>query len=162
MTNMAMFPGTFDPITLGHVSVAERALKIVDKVVVAVYTGDYRKRPLFSAEQRVEMARVALHHLGDRVTVEPFDGLLVNFASTHGIRINIRGVRCAADFESELRMSYINGKLNHDIETILIPASDQHRYISSTLVREVASLGGDPSQFVPPNVSEALRGVKKS
>jgi pantetheine-phosphate adenylyltransferase len=157
---IAMFPGTFDPITLGHISVIERSVtSVADKVMVAVFVGS-KKKPLFAVEQRVAMAREALAHLGARVEVKSFDGLLVDFARDNGISVNVRGVRCVADFEYELRMSYINKKMYAALETIFMPSADIYRYISSSLVREIASLGGDLTPFVSANVRETLEGMR--
>ena len=157
LKSKAVFPGTFDPITLGHINIVERALdNVVEKLIIAVYDND-KKSPLFQVEQRVKMIVEALRCFGDRVEVMSFSGLFIDFAQKYDVALSIRGVRSLSDFEYEFRMCYINNKLDNALETIFIPASEKHQYISSSFVREIAQLGGDVAMFVPPNVREALK-----
>ncbi|NGM16609.1 pantetheine-phosphate adenylyltransferase [Xiamenia xianingshaonis] len=151
----ALTPGTFDPITSGHLDIITRAAALVDEVVVAV-AASQRKKPLFSLEERVELARQSTKHLPN-VRVEPFDGLLVDFASRMEATVVVKGLRAITDFEYEFQMTALNYELDREIETIFIMSPPQHMYLSSSIVREIASLGGDVDQFVTPCVSKALQ-----
>lgn len=148
-------PGTFDPITSGHIDVITRAASISDEVIVAVAASP-KKHPLFSLEERADLAKQALAHL-DNVRVEPFTGLLVDFCKSMEANVIVKGLRAITDFEYEFQMTALNYELNQDLETLFIMSPPSYMYLSSSIVREIASLGGDVSQFVPPCVDEALK-----
>ena len=150
----ALTPGTFDPITSGHLDVITRAAQLVDEVVVAVAASP-KKRPLFTLEERTDLVRQATAHLPN-VRVEPFDELLVTFAEKLGATVVVKGLRAITDFEYEFQMTAINYQLSPALETLFIMSPPQYMYLSSSVVREVASLHGDLEQFVPPCVREAL------
>lgn len=152
----AITPGTFDPITLGHLDIITRAAALMDDVVVAV-AASAGKNPLFSLKERAELARKATEHLPN-VTVEPFDNLLVDFAKQHDAKVVIKGLRAITDFEYEFQMNALNRHFDNELETTFIMSSPKYMYLSSSVVRELASLGGDVTQFVPPCVIEALQG----
>lgn len=154
MTRVAVYPGSFDPITRGHEDLVRRAMVFADRVVVAVTTAA-GKAPLFTIEERVALAHTAL---GDdpRIEIRPFDGLLVDFARATGAHVIVRGLRYVSDFEYEYQMALMNRKLAGQIETVfLVPAFDL-TYLSASLVREVAKFGGDVGSLVHPAVREAL------
>ena len=150
----ALTPGPFDPITSGHVDVITRAAQLVDEVVVAVAASP-KKRPLFTLEERTDLVRQATAHLPN-VRVEPFDELLVTFAEKLGATVVVKGLRAITDFEYEFQMTAINYQLNSALETLFIMSPPQYMYLSSSVVREIASLHGDVEQFVPPCVRDAL------
>ena len=150
----AIYPGTFDPITLGHLDVAQRAAGIFEHLIVAV-TARTRKNTLFDCEERVAMVRAALGDLPN-VTVESFSGLLVNYASQRDIRVLVRGIRAFSDFEYEFQMALTNRNLAPDVETVFLMPKEEHSYISSSMVKEVASLRGSVEDFVPEPVARAL------
>jgi pantetheine-phosphate adenylyltransferase len=150
----AVYAGSFDPVTFGHVDVGERAAHVFDHLTVAV-AEDPRKTLLFSVEERMALAKESLAHL-DNVEVVPFSGLLVDWARARGIHTLIRGLRAFSDFEYEFQMALTNRKLKPQIETIFMMPKQDYSYVSSSNVREVAQLGGDTSQFVPPPVQAAL------
>ncbi len=152
----ALYPGTFDPITNGHSDIVARAELLFDRVVVAV-AANPGKRPAFSLDERVEMARQVLSG-HDSVEVIEFNSLLVNFARECGASVILRGLRAVSDFEYEFQLAGMNRRLAPDIETVFLTPGEQFAYISSSLVREVASLGGDVSDFVHPVVVSALAG----
>jgi pantetheine-phosphate adenylyltransferase len=154
MTRVAVYPGSFDPITKGHEDLIQRSLGFVDKVVVAVAV-NVAKQPLFSLDERVALIRQCV---GDRrVDVQAFDGLLVEFAKEVGATVIVRGLRAVSDFEYEFQMALMNRNLGPEIETVfLVPAFDL-TYLSSSLVREVARFGGDVSALVHPAVRQALK-----
>lgn len=151
---IVLYPGTFDPITRGHSDIVERAANIFDRVILAV-AGSTGKRTAFSADERVHLARQALAHL-DRVEVMRFDGLLADFARSQGARLVLRGLRAVSDFEYEFQLANMNRHLAPTLDTIFLTPSEHYSYISSSLVREIASLGGDVTQFVHPSVLAAL------
>lgn len=153
----ALTPGTFDPITSGHLDIITRASALMDEVVVAVAASE-KKRPLFSLEERVGLARQATEHLPN-VRVVPFDGLLVDFARQIEATVVVKGLRAITDFEYEFQMTALNYQLDNELETLFIMSPPQHMYLSSSIVREIASMQGDVSRFVPPCVDEALRAV---
>lgn len=155
MSTVAIYPGTFDPMTLGHVDLAQRAARLFDRLIVAVAAGA-GKGPLFSLAERVAMARGLTRELPN-VEVDSFDGLLVDYAHGRGVRVVVRGVRAFSDFEYELQMALSNRKMAADVETLFLMPTEAYSYLSSSIVREVASLGGDTREFVPPLVQEALR-----
>lgn len=151
---IGLYPGTFDPITRGHQDLIARALRVVDSLVIAVAT-DSQKAPLFTAEERVELARAVL--TGEpRVTVEPFEGLTVEFARSRGASIILRGLRAVSDFEYEFQMALMNKHLAPEIEILFMAPDATYSFLSSSLVREVARLGGDVEAFVAPPVAERL------
>ena len=151
----ALTPGTFDPITSGHLDVVTRAAQLFDEVIVSVAVSA-KKNPLFSLDERVALVREATSHLTN-VRVEPFDELLVDFARRMEATAVVKGLRAITDFEYEFQMTALNYQLDQELETLFIMSPPQHMYLSSSIVREIASLGGDVSQFVPPCVDEALK-----
>lgn len=154
MNEAAICAGTYDPLTLGHLDVIERATRIFPRVVVAVASNP-GKNPLFSLDERIRMIRASTEHLKG-VEVDRFDGLLVNFAEKKGVKTIVRGLRAFSDFEYEFQMALTNRKLKPQIETIFLMPKQDYSYVTSSNVREVAALGGDSSQFVPPVVQQAL------
>jgi pantetheine-phosphate adenylyltransferase len=151
---VALCPGSFDPPTNGHIDVVQRALSIFDRVVVAVVRNP-SKTPLFSAQERMDLLRGAFPDEG-RVEIDSFEGLLVEFARSKGVDAVVKGLRAVSDFDYELQMAQMNSSLS-GIETLFIPTSPAWSYLSSSLVREVARLGGDVSAYVPPHVLSALK-----
>ncbi|MCZ6591060.1 MAG: pantetheine-phosphate adenylyltransferase, partial [Alphaproteobacteria bacterium] len=151
---VGVYPGTFDPVTNGHVDIIRRASRTVDKLVVGVAVNG-GKSPLFSLEERAEMVGEEIVDMGtsDRVTVKPFDSLLVQFAADQNASCIIRGLRAVSDFEYEFQMVGMNTRLNPDIETIFLMASESHQFIASRLVKEIATLGGDITSFVSARVA---------
>ncbi|MEZ5502072.1 MAG: pantetheine-phosphate adenylyltransferase [Halioglobus sp.] len=154
-TNCVIYPGTFDPITNGHVDLAERAARLFDRVVVAI-AHSQKKTPLFSLEERVRLCEVSLAHL-DNVEVVGFSNLLTDFARSQNARCVLRGLRAVADFEYEFQLANMNRAIYPEFESIFLTPSEHLSYISSSLVREIAALDGDISPFVPPPVAEALK-----
>ena len=150
----AIYPGSFDPVTLGHLDVIRRASQLFDHLVIAVLHNS-AKTPLFSVEERVKMLKEVTKDLPN-VEIIPFDGLLVDFAEQIGADVVIRGLRAITDFEYELQMSQTNQRMKPDIETMFLTTSIEYSYLSSTTVREIAAFGGDVSQFVPEAVSSEL------
>lgn len=151
----AVYPGTFDPITLGHEDIVHRAADLFDEVIVAV-AGSTNKRTLFSFEERVSLAQ-NIFKKADNIKVVGFGGLLMEFVQTQNAQMVIRGLRAASDFEYEFQLAGMNRKLFPELETIFLTPSEQYMFISSTLVREVATLGGDVHQFVSPTVEAAIK-----
>jgi pantetheine-phosphate adenylyltransferase len=152
----AIYPGSFDPITNGHLDVIHRATKLFDRVIVAVAASD-TKHPLFSLEERVGLVERAVRHLRG-VRTDSFRGLLVKYVERRGARAVIRGLRAVSDFEFEFQLALMNRNLNERIETIFMMPKDSYTFLSSRLVKEVAALGGDVSPFVPAHVRTALAG----
>jgi pantetheine-phosphate adenylyltransferase len=154
-----IYPGTFDPITNGHADIIRRALKVVDRLVIGVARND-GKGPLFATDERVEIVRDEIAHLengdADRIEVRAFATLLVEFAQSVGAGVIIRGLRAVSDFEYELQMASLNARLNPEIETVFLMASDRYQFISSRFVKEIGALGGDVSHFVSPRVATRL------
>lgn len=159
MNNTAIYPGTFDPITNGHVDIIERAAKLFKNVIVAIAENAY-KSPRFSLAQRSDLAKTVLKHLPN-VEIAGFNSLLVNFATERGATVILRGLRAVSDFEYEFQLASMNRRIAPQIETVFLTPAENYAYISSTLVREIASLGGDVSQFVHPKVAQALLTLKK-
>ncbi len=151
----AMYPGTFDPITLGHEDLVRRAAELFDNVVVAIAANTGSKTPMFSVDERVEMATAALADITN-VTVKRYEGLTVDFALEHGLRVIIRGLRAVSDFEYEFQLANMNRHLTDEVETAFLTPTEKYTFISSSLVREVAQLGGDVGEFVSPEVGRAL------
>ena len=155
MTVAAMYPGTFDPITLGHEDLVRRAAGLFDRVVVAIAVNTGSKRPMFTTDERVAMASSALASI-ENVEVTSYHGLTVDFAREHGLRVIIRGLRAVSDFEYEFQLANMNRHLTDDVETAFLTPVEKYTFISSSLVREVAELGGDVSEFVSEHVKAAL------
>ena len=151
----AMYPGTFDPITLGHEDLVRRSSELFDRVVVAIASDTGSKTPMFSVEERLDMARSALADI-DNVDVRRYSGLTVDFAKQNNLRVILRGLRAVSDFEYEFQLATMNRHLVDDVETLFLTPDERYNFISSTLVREVAQLGGDISEFVSPEVNAAL------
>ena len=155
MTRVAVFPGSFDPMTNAHLDVAGRAATLFDRLVIGVLN-NARKEPLFSVEERVELIGRCVVGLGDHVTVDSFDGLTVDFARRHGAGFVVRGLRAVSDFEAELQMALTNRKLAPEVDTTFLMTALEFGYVSSTLAKEVARFGGDVAAMVPEPVGEAL------
>ena len=150
----AIYPGSFDPVTNGHLDVVERARKLFDEVVVAVAHND-EKHALFSLEDRLELLRGMFGKI-DNVKVAQFDGLLVKFAVEQNATAVIRGLRAVSDFEFEFQMALMNRQLENKVETIFLMPKEEYTYLSSRIIKEISRLGGDVSKFVPPTVARAL------
>lgn len=150
-----IYPGTFDPITNGHVDLVERAARLFGRVVLSIAHSE-KKKPLFSLEERVELCRVSLAHL-DNVEVVGFSNLLIDFARSQGSRCVLRGLRAVADFEYEFQLANMNRAMDPEFESVFLTPSEHLSYISSSLVREIASLRGDITAFVPAPVAAALQ-----
>ena len=155
MSNVAIYPGTFDPVTNGHIDIIKRAKKIFDKVVVAVALSK-DKHPMFSLEQRVEFLKESVKDICG-IEVESFDSLLVDFAEEKGIKTIIRGLRAVSDFEYELQMGYANNFLNREIDTVYLMPSLKNAFISSSVVRAILKHKGDPSSLLPETVREKIK-----
>jgi pantetheine-phosphate adenylyltransferase len=156
--SVAVYPGSFDPITNGHLDVISRAAAAFDKIVVGVLANP-RKQPLLPVDERVRIIRDALRASGapaDRIDVQSFDGLTVEFCHAVGARFIVRGLRAISDFESEMQLAHNNRKLAGDVDTVFFMTSLEHGYVSSSLVKEIASFGGDVSEVIPPAAAEAL------
>jgi pantetheine-phosphate adenylyltransferase len=154
MAVSAMYPGTFDPITLGHEDLVRRATRLFDRVIVAI-AANPGKEPMFSLEERVELAQAVLADF-DNVEVMGYAGLTVSFAKDHELQVIIRGLRAISDFEHEFQLANMNRHLIEDVETVFLTPTEAYTYISASLVREICSMGGDISEFVSPKVSVAL------
>ena len=154
MTVSAMYPGTFDPITLGHEDLVRRASRLFDKVVVAI-AANPSKEPMFTLEERVELVSSSLADI-DNVEVSGYEGLTVDFARENGLGVILRGLRAVSDFEYEFQLANMNRHLDENVETAFLTPTETYNFISSSLVREICSLGGDISEFVSPIVFEAL------
>ena len=152
-----VYPGTFDPITNGHIDLIERASKLFDKIIVAI-ASNQKKSPLFNIDERISLAGECLQHLPN-VEIKGFDYLLVNFVNDCDADAIMRGLRAVSDFEYEFQLANMNRALSPDIESIFLTPAEKFSYISSSLVREISSLKGDVSKFVPANVGDAL--IKK-
>jgi len=151
----AVYPGTFDPITNGHLDILERALAMFDRIIVTIALNP-RKQPLFTVEERIGFIRDALPRDADRVEYASFGGLLVDFCKDRGARVIIRGLRAMADFEYEFQFAHMNRRLAPEIDSVFFMTDERNHYVSSSLVKEVASLGGDITGLVPPQVQSAL------
>lgn len=150
-----IYPGTFDPITLGHSDLVERATKLFDHVIIAIAKSP-RKKPLFSLEERVDLAEKALAHI-DNISIVGFEELLANFARKQNTFNILRGLRAISDFEFEFQLANMNRKICPEMETVFLTPGEQRTFLSSTLVREIASLNGPIEEFVHPSVAQALR-----
>lgn len=151
----AIYPGSFDPVTHGHLDIVNRAAEIFDRVVIAVLENP-SKKPLFTTQERVGMIRKSL---GERpgVEVSTFNGLTIDYARSVGARVIVRGLRAVSDFESEFQMALMNRRLNPDVVTVFIPTSLRHLFLSSSLIKELSAFGGDISEFVPAHVVQPLQ-----
>ena len=159
MDHTAVYPGTFDPITLGHEDLVRRASRLFDRVVLAV-ADSKAKQPFFTLDERVEMARDVLKDLKN-VEVVGFSGLLMKFVQERGARVVVRGLRAASDFEHEFQLAGMNRGMYPDVETVFMTPGEQFMFISATIVREISVLGGDTSKFVPALVAKRLKGKIK-
>ena len=160
---LAVYPGTFDPITLGHEDLVRRACQLFDRVIIAVAAG-YHKKPLFTLEERMEMVRESVRPW-PQVTVESYSGLVRDFVAARNGKAMIRGLRAATDFDDEFQLAGMNRNLMPDVETVFLTPGDKYQFVSSTFVREIALLGGAVEQFVSPHVlarlqDKARNGVK--
>ena len=155
MSRVAVFPGSFDPMTMAHLDVARRAAALFDRLVIGVLHNP-KKAPLFSVEERVAMIRESVAEFADNVTVEAFDGLTVEFATRQGAGFIVRGLRAVSDFEAELQMAHTNRRLQRGVDTIFLMSALEFGYLSSTLAKEVSQFGGDVGEMVPPPVRSAL------
>jgi pantetheine-phosphate adenylyltransferase len=151
----AVYPGTFDPMTLGHEDLMRRASRLFERLILAVAAG-HHKKTMFSTDERLEIARELASRCGN-VEVLAFDGLLRDFVVSHGGKVVVRGLRAVTDFEYEFQMAGMNRQLMPDVETVFLTPSDQYQFISGTFVREIATLGGDVSKFVAPSVLKRLK-----
>jgi len=151
----AIYPGSFDPLTNGHLDVIERAVKLFDRVVVAVATNE-SKQPMFTLEERLDLVRRSTRHLPN-VEADSFDGLLVEYAERRSAQAVVRGLRAVSDFEFEFQLALMNRKLNERIETIFMMPKDTYTFLSSRIIKEIGRLGGDISSFVPTHVQAALK-----
>lgn len=153
----AIYPGSFDPITLGHVDVARRAARLFDEVVLAVYEGSEKSGAFFTPPERITLAREVLSTLPERnIVVDSFSGLTVDYARSQDAGVIVRGLRAVSDFEYEFKLAHMNAHLAPEIEVVCLMTSSGHSFISSSLIREVAALGGDVDELVPTVVQEAL------
>jgi pantetheine-phosphate adenylyltransferase len=154
---VAVYPGSFDPVTVGHLDIVERGSELFDRLIVAVAPASSSpdKRPLFSLEERVALVKASCAHLPN-VVVEPLSGLLVQFAADRGARVILKGLRAVSDFEYELAMALMNRRLRPDIDALYLMATAEHSFVSSSLVREIGQLGGPLDGLVPPLVAEAM------
>ena len=155
MLDVGIYPGSFDPITCGHLDIIDRGSKIFEKLIVAVLVNS-SKNTLFTSEERVIMIKDTVNYLPN-VEVEQFDGLLVDFAKTRGAKVILKGLRAVSDFEYEFQMALMNKKLDKDLETMFIMTNSKYSYLSSTIVKEVARLGGCINDVVPENVAINLK-----
>jgi pantetheine-phosphate adenylyltransferase len=154
-SRVAVYPGTFDPITHGHTDLVSRAARVFDRVIVAIAESPH-KTPFFSLESRIELAQSQLGHL-DNIEIVGFSNLLVDFVQDQGATVIVRGLRAVSDFEYEFQLASMNRNLCEEVETMFLTPDEKYGFISSTLVREVARLGGDVSQFVGPEIKSALK-----
>ena len=159
MSHTGVYPGTFDPVTNGHMDIISRATRVVDQLIIGVAI-NAGKGPLFTLDERVSMVKHEMAQLAEgvaiRIKVQPFEGLLTDFAVSSGASLIVRGLRAVSDFEYEFQMTGMNRRLNPDIETVFLTASEKHQFISSRLVKEIVSMKGDVTHFVAPNVREML------
>jgi pantetheine-phosphate adenylyltransferase len=159
MTRIAVYPGTFDPLTNGHVDIIRRGLAVFDQIVVAI-AENVRKQPMFSTGERIQMIAEAMNH-DERVEVDAFSGLLINYVQKRGAKVILRGLRALADFEYEFQFALMNKRLAPDVETVFMMTGEEAFYVSSSLVKEVASFGGNLDGIVPEGVRRALEAKFK-
>jgi pantetheine-phosphate adenylyltransferase len=153
--SVAVYPGTFDPVTNGHLDILERALRLFDRVIVTIAVNQ-RKAPLFTVEERIGFIRDAMPEAGERLDFAPSDGLIVDFCRAHNATVLVRGLRALADFEYEFQFAHMNRRLAPQVDTVFFMTDERNHYVSSSLVKEVASLGGDVTGLVPAPVVAAL------
>ena len=156
VTTTAVYPGTFDPITNGHLDILERALRLFDHVIVTLAMNQ-RKQTLFTADERMQFIKDAMPQAKDRLTFEQFDGLLVDFCIAHNATVIVRGLRALADFEYEFQFAHMNRRLAPGIDSVFFMTDERNHYVSSSLVKEIAGFGGDVSGLVPDGVRRALQ-----
>ncbi len=156
MPSLAILPGTFDPITMGHIDLTERALKVFDRIIIAIGINPY-KVTLFTPEERIDMIKHSLREHNDRIIVDTFDGLLVDYAQKMKSRAIIRGLRAVSDFEYELQLALMNRKLNRNIETFFMMTGYRYLYVSSNIIKATAMAGGSVSDLVTEYVAEKLK-----
>ncbi len=159
MPRTAFYPGSFDPMTLGHMDVILRALHLFDRLVIGVGV-HHGKAPMFTADERIALLKAEITAFGadaPRTEVVPFDNLAVDAAIQHGAVALVRGLRDASDFDYEMQMAGMNGAVRPGLETVFLPASPGHRHIAATFVRQIAQMGGDVGRFVPPSVAQAIK-----
>jgi len=156
-TGVALYPGSFDPITNGHIDLIERTLRIFDRIIVAIAYNPDKSESLFTVEERLEMIRESCREFGNRIEAQSFEGLLVDYARKTGAKVIIRGLRVISDFEYEFQMAMMNRNLEPGLETLFMMTGESYFYISSRLVKEVVSLGGDVSSQVPKEVWKRLQ-----
>jgi pantetheine-phosphate adenylyltransferase len=154
MTKIAIYPGTFDPVTRGHIDICERAIKMFDRVVIGV-ADSLAKQPFFDIDERVAMLEVVFKD-SPAISIKPFSGLLIDFARDSDAEVIIRGLRAISDFEYEVQLAGMNRSLAEEIETVFLTAAQRYAFVSSSLVREIAGLGGDVSEFLHPEVLDRL------
>lgn len=154
-SRIAIYPGSFDPITNGHLDILQRSLRLFDKVIIAL-ADNVRKRPMFTAEERMQQIRDAVGN-DPRVEVDTFQGLLMTYVRERGASFVVRGLRAIADFEYEYQFVHMNHRLAPDVDTLFLMTAEEHFFVSSSLVKEVAQFGGDVAQMVPPGVAAAMR-----
>lgn len=160
---IAVYPGSFDPMTNGHLDVVSRAAAVFDRVVFAVLVNPRKSEPIFATDVRLAVIREAVDEccaadIAARIDVESFDGLTVDFCRRRGANFVVRGLRAISDFESELQMAHMNRKLDPEVDTVFFMSALEHSYLSSSLVKEIATFGGDVTQMVPPAVARRLAG----
>lgn len=154
MTGIAIYPGTFDPVTCGHIDICQRALKMFDHVVIGV-ADSLAKEPFFNIDERLDMLRTVFVD-NPQISVQPFSGLLIDFARDHGADVIVRGLRAISDFEYEVQLAGMNRSLAPEIETVFLTAAQHYAFVSSSLVREIARLNGDVSEFLHPEIQKRL------
>jgi pantetheine-phosphate adenylyltransferase len=160
MTGIAIYPGTFDPVTRGHIDICQRALRMFDQVVIGV-ADSLAKEPFFNIDERLEMLQIAFAD-NDRILVKPFSGLLIDFARECGADVIVRGLRAISDFEYEVQLAGMNESLAPEIETVFLTAAQRYAFVSSSLVREIARLNGDVSEFLHPEILQRLTAKLKA
>jgi pantetheine-phosphate adenylyltransferase len=160
LVRVGVYPGTFDPVTSGHMEVVRRSLRLVDKLVIGPAT-NIGKGPLFSLQERIDIIKDDIEDFAqedkERIQIIPFEGLLIHFTRQVGASVIIRGLRAVSDFEYEIQMANMNARMEPNVETIFLMASDRHQFIASSLVKDIARMGGDTSQFVSKKVYERLK-----
>jgi len=160
MTGIAIYPGTFDPVTRGHIDICQRAARMFDQVVIGV-ADSLAKEPFFNIDERLEMLQIAFAD-NDRILVKPFSGLLIDFARECGADVIVRGLRAISDFEYEVQLAGMNESLAPEIETVFLTAAQRYAFVSSSLVREIARLDGDVSEFLHPETLRRLTAKLKA
>ena len=157
MCVIAVYPGSFDPVTYGHIDIIERGLKLFDKVIVAILINP-NKKPLFTVEERLQMIKSSVKHLPEKkLEISSFEGLLVDYINKTKAKAILRGIRAISDFEYEFQMALTNRRLLKNVDTVFMMPDERYSYLSANLVREIASFGGDVSHFVPAHVAEKLK-----